>query len=96
MIESMGKRILFVPHARLSGIWITNSKFALIPSNKFAPFTEHIILKANLVTTRTANQGMGEKLSAETIRAHPEIRIANSNQIRPCAKKSFNRVDTIM
>ena len=65
-------------------LWIANSKFALIPSNRIAASTEHIIQEASLVTTRTANQGLEEKQSVQTIRAHPEIRIANSDQIWPC------------
>ena len=89
MVQSMAKRILFVLHACLSALWITNTKCAFVLSNRIAPSTQHIIQKVNYLTTRTANQGFEEKLSAQAIRTHPEIRIADSNFIRPCAIKTI-------
>ena len=83
MAQSRDKILLFVLHACVFGLWIINSKSVLNQSNRIAPSIDPIIQEANLVITRTVNQGFEEKATAQTICAHPEIWIADSNLIRP-------------
>ena len=58
--------IVFVQHACVSGILITDWNFASIPSHRITPSAQHTIPKANVVTARTGtftvHQSVGEKI----------------------------------
>ncbi len=54
----------------------TNSKFVLNQSNRIAPSIDLIIQEANLVITRTVNQGFEEKVTAQTFCSHPRLAAA--------------------